>query len=1012
MMNSPVKKLLILGLAFTLLLIAAAPVTGATNKVRVFVQFSPNGKSSVQSAISQSGGTFHYTFDDLSAFAVSVPADAIRGLYRNPNVVRIVEDSPRYPILTAPSTESLAELANTVDANGQTVPYGIDAVQARDVWDFDRDGNFDPGAPTGGGVTVCIIDTGFYSAHEDLSGIPLVGGIAQVDPPFTNDGFGHGTHVAGTIAAQNNDLGVVGVSPGVSFYIVKYFGDDGAGQLFASDLISGTNACANNGSKIISMSLGGTLNNYFENVQFNNLYSAGILSIAAAGNAGDTTFAYPASYGSVVSVAAVDEANNIASFSQQNNQVELAAPGVSVLSTLPYIDETYLTVGGISYQGNLIANTPRTTASGSLVDGGICDSTGSWSGMVVLCERGAIGFYDKVMNVQNSGGVAAVIYNNTTGNFLGTLGDGNSSSIIGISLSQEDGQYLVANYLGSVGDVSSDFIKPASGYKSWNGTSMATPHVSAVAALLWSANPSATNSEIRNAMTSTALDLGSAGRDNAYGFGLVQAKAALDFMGGVTPPTNNPPEVTITSPADGSSFEIGETINFVGVASDNEDDDATLIISWESDLQGPLGTGDSLLTSLNEGTHTITASTTDSGGLEGFDSITVTVTDPSQNSPPVVLITAPADGASFEQGQMINLTGIATDVEDLDISADIAWYSSIDQNLGTGASLSTTTLSVGTHTITASVTDSGGLDGEDSITVTVTDPSPTNNSPSVSIISPEDLDVIYTCTTATFIGSASDPEDGDLSSSIVWNSNVDNYLGTGASIDVNDLSEGFHTITASVTDTGNLTDTASILVLVSNTAPQIIITSPGNGSEFEFNTSIDFSGYVLDAEETGLDDDLIWTSNLDDQIGTGPNFSSVLSEGQHTITASVADRCGVIGSTSIDVIVLPAPPDPALSVTVSTDKDDYTSRDKVQITVHVTDGSLNPVANASVSVTIASPDGRPKNFSGITDSNGEIVVSYKFNTRKDGYGAYAVTATATLPGYLDGNGSTTFNVVP
>ena len=68
--------------------------------------------------------------------------------------------------------------------------------------------------------------------------------------------------VAGTIAAQNNNLGVVGISPGVSFYIVKYFGDDGAAQLFASDLISGSNACVSNGARIISMSLGGPSYNF------------------------------------------------------------------------------------------------------------------------------------------------------------------------------------------------------------------------------------------------------------------------------------------------------------------------------------------------------------------------------------------------------------------------------------------------------------------------------------------------------------------------------------------------------------------------------------------------------------------------------------------------------------------------------------------------------------------------------------------------------------------------------
>ena len=157
------------------------------------------------------------------------------------------------------------------------------------------------------------------------------------------------------------------------------------------------------------------------------------------------------------------------------------------------------------------------------------------------------------MNVQNSGGAAAIIYNNEPGNFLGTLGDGASSSIIGVSLSQEDGQYLVASQLGTVATITSTHDWPTSGYEAWNGTSMATPHVSGVAALIWSANTSWTNVQIREAMNATAIDLGAAGRDSVFGYGLVQAAAALEYLqGGVTPPPPPPAgdlTVSIDSPA-------------------------------------------------------------------------------------------------------------------------------------------------------------------------------------------------------------------------------------------------------------------------------------------------------------------------------------------------------------------------------------------------------------------------------------------------------------------------------
>lgn len=493
------------------------------DKVRVLIQFAPGQKGSVEQSLKAVGAEFHYSFDALQTFAVTVPAAALNGLSHNPNVVMVEEDAVRMPIGITPSLHA-AELA------GQTVPYGIDMVQARDVWDANRDGVVDTGAPTGSNRKICIIDSGFYTGHEDFQGINVTGYNGNL--PWSTDGFGHGSHVAGTIAAMNNALGVVGVTPGtVQLYIVRVFGDDGA-WAYSSTLVDAANRCASAGANIISMSLGGSRSVRTEKTAFANLYSQGILSIAAAGNEGTSAYSYPGSYDSVVSVAAIDSNKLVADFSQYNSQVELAAPGVGVLSTVPYLDTTSLTVSGVTYPASHIEFSARGAASGALVNGGLCDSVGSWSGKVVLCERGVISFYDKVHNVQLGGGAAAAIYNNVPGGFLGTLGEGNSSTIIGISLSQEDGQYLVANKLGETASVSSLFTQPASSYEAWDGTSMATPHVSAVAALVWSAFPTLSNVEIRNALTATAQDLGAAGRDVYYGFGLVQAKAAIDSLGG------------------------------------------------------------------------------------------------------------------------------------------------------------------------------------------------------------------------------------------------------------------------------------------------------------------------------------------------------------------------------------------------------------------------------------------------------------------------------------------------
>jgi serine protease len=480
----------------------------AADTTRVWVQFQPGQAAAVRAALEQAGGRIHYQFDDLRAFAVSVPGVALTGLRHNPNVTWIEPD---------PVRELVA----------QTVPYGIDKVQARDVWDADRDGVIDSGAPTGAGCTVCVIDSGVYTAHEDLAGLNI-SGESGTPTAWNVDKCGHGTHVVGTIVAAHNTLGVVGVTPGTApIYMVKVFGDN-CSWAYSSDLVYAARRCRSVGARVISMSLGGSVASSTEEAAFQDLYNTGILLVAAAGNAGNTAYSYPASYPSVISVAAVDINNVVADFSQKNDQVELAAPGVGVLSTVPFITAKVI-VDGTSYLANSIENAANTMASGPLVDGGLCDTVGAWSGNCVLCQRGSITFNQKVQNVQRAGGVAAIIYNNQPGNFSGTLGSGNSSTIPAVSLSQEDGQYLLANKLGFTATVDNR-TGTGSGYEAWDGTSMATPHVSAVAALIWSANLSRSNAQIRDALQKTALDLGPAGRDNSYGFGLVQAKAALNHL--------------------------------------------------------------------------------------------------------------------------------------------------------------------------------------------------------------------------------------------------------------------------------------------------------------------------------------------------------------------------------------------------------------------------------------------------------------------------------------------------
>jgi hypothetical protein len=196
------------------------------------VKYKPGSKTHVQQALKASGARVHYTFDELGVFAASVPEQALKGLRNNPNVEYIENDARRYP-------------------SAQTIPYGIDLVQARQVWDNDLNGEIDAGAATGEGMLVCVSDSGIHASHEDFAGVDLVGGYPK--DSWNYDNCGHGTHVAGTIAAANNDLGVVGVTPGkASLYIVKVFGNEDAGQCtwtFSSQLIDAANRCAAKGAR-------------------------------------------------------------------------------------------------------------------------------------------------------------------------------------------------------------------------------------------------------------------------------------------------------------------------------------------------------------------------------------------------------------------------------------------------------------------------------------------------------------------------------------------------------------------------------------------------------------------------------------------------------------------------------------------------------------------------------------------------------------------------------------------
>ncbi|RFF27039.1 MULTISPECIES: PKD domain-containing protein [unclassified Wenzhouxiangella] len=658
---------------------------------RYIIQFAPGQAGQGVAAVKAMGGDINIDLTDRSvnAIAATLPEQALNGLQSNPNVLNIEEDSRVYPM-------------------AETVPYGITMVQADQLSDADA-----------GGKNVCIIDSGYHAGHFDLEANPVNGlNLSGSGDPFT-DSCGHGTHVAGTIAAVNNGDGVIGVMPGanINLTIAKVFGDDdwtsgSCGWSYSSSTIQAAYECADAGADVINMSLGGSTASSTAEQGFQDLLDQGVLSIAAAGNDGTTGYSYPASYDAVVSVAAIDDTKTVADFSQKNDQVELAGPGVGVLSTVPTISAT-AEVAGTSYTVSALDGSESTTGSGSIVDGGLCDSAGSWSGNVVMCERGSISFGDKVANVESGGGSAAIIYNNEPGSFLGLIEcNGPSwracSAIPAVTMNQSDGQFIVGNELGSSATVSTVATAPADGYDSYDGTSMATPHVVGVAALVWSQVPTATATEIRAALAATAEDLGSGGRDNSYGYGLVQAADAVAYLGGGGGGGNTAPTASFTYSCTDLSC------SFDGTGSSDADGDS-LSYSWEFGDGGTASGSTASHTYANDGSYTVTLTVSD-GEASDSDSQTVTVSGPTEeNEAPAASFTSSCTdlGCSFDGSG-------SSDSDGSIVSYD---WDFGDGNTGSGSTTSHSYGAGGTYTVTLTVTDDDGASDTASQSVTVEEPS-------------------------------------------------------------------------------------------------------------------------------------------------------------------------------------------------------------------------------------------------------------------------------------------------
>jgi major intracellular serine protease len=236
-----------------------------------------------------------------------------------------------------PEMKLLPFTVRTVQNTTNEIPYGVHQINAPEIWKRGEKGD---------GTVVCILDTGIDTTHPDLAD-RIIGGRN-----FTNEGSrsdftdlnGHGTHVAGTIAAVENGSGVVGVSPETKLLIGKVLNSHGSGDYKGiTDAIRwATKWRGPKGERVrvINMSLGGPSHDERQYKAILEACGAGILVVVASGNEGDSDeetfeFGYPALYNECITVAACDKEKELAPFSNNSRQVDVIAAGVDVLSTFP-----------------------------------------------------------------------------------------------------------------------------------------------------------------------------------------------------------------------------------------------------------------------------------------------------------------------------------------------------------------------------------------------------------------------------------------------------------------------------------------------------------------------------------------------------------------------------------------------------------------------------------------------------------------------------------------------------
>ncbi|WP_435332491.1 S8 family peptidase [Haloarchaeobius sp. TZWWS8] len=350
--------------------LSAAGVAGLVSasrgeKVEVNVGFDgARGRARVERAASSVSRRF--SFD---AMTIEVPRKALKGLRKNPNVRYVEENGRMHAIPNRPSTHKppgkCSPWPDCKDGGSgggdtsQTLPWGIDRVDA-EVAHANGD--------TGAGADIAILDTGIDSDHPDLqanlgSGTSFVKCKGKGCNYDWDDDNEHGTHCAGTAGGADNSQGVVGVSTQATLHAVKVLDSRGSGSF--SDIAAGIEYVADQGWDVASMSLGASSGSQTIRDAVQYADQRGVFLVAAAGNSGPCSdcVGYPAAYPEVVAVSSTNDADGLSSFSSTGPEVEIAAPGSDVFSTVP--GGSYDTFSGTSMACPHVAG-----AAGQLMAGG------------------------------------------------------------------------------------------------------------------------------------------------------------------------------------------------------------------------------------------------------------------------------------------------------------------------------------------------------------------------------------------------------------------------------------------------------------------------------------------------------------------------------------------------------------------------------------------------------------------------------------------------------------------